>query len=145
MLLLRVGVRGRGSGGWGCLRQQHPLLTPESECTVGIKCVVPKQKNRVWNGWGAYTLNLTTILSGENHMNSLLLVILICTLSKFSPRKSTVQWAGFFLILKHTWDLCCKYTGTSVHHTCKQIFFPGCCGDSLVWHCASLLRTISLR
>ena len=33
-----------GSGVWGCLRQQHPLPTPQSECTVGIKCVVPKQK-----------------------------------------------------------------------------------------------------
>ena len=51
MLWLRVGARGRGLGGWVCLRQQHPLPTPQSECTVGIKCVVPKQK-KIVSGMG---------------------------------------------------------------------------------------------
>lgn len=38
---------GGGTGGWGCLSQQHPLHTPEREGTVGIKCVVPKQNKNV--------------------------------------------------------------------------------------------------
>lgn len=121
MLWLGVGRRGRVQGGWGCLRQQHPLPTPEREGTVGIKCAVPKPQKIVSEMGEVLTMNLTTIFEQRRLHVQFTCPVNLSSAKVLSPQ-STILTTHYFPNTC-TGDLRCKYTCTPVQHTSKKKYF----------------------